>query len=83
MIRQIVGTFTQMDISLPLTLKPGEDKPNRPQTPQGPFPYTSEEVTFTSSDVVLNGTLVLPEGYTRTTPALVMVTGSGQQNRDE
>ena len=83
MIRQIVGTFTQMDISLPLTLKPGEDKPNRPQTPQGPFPYTSEEVTFTSGDVALNGTLVLPEGYDRTTPALVMVTGSGQQNRDE
>ena len=83
LIRQIVGTFTQMDISLPLTLKPGEDKPNRPQTPQGPFPYTSEEVTFTSGDVVLNGTLALPEGYDRSTPALVMVTGSGQQNRDE
>ena len=40
-------------------------------------------MTFTSGDVVLNGTLVLPEGYTKTTPALVMVTGSGQQNRDE
>ena len=83
MIKQIVGTFTQMGTSLPLTLKPGEDKPKRPQTPQGPFPYTSEEVTFANGDVALNGTLVLPEGYNRSTPALVMVTGSGQQNRDE
>ena len=83
MIKQIVGTFTQMGTSLPLTLKPGEDKPKRPQTPQGPFPYTSEEVTFANGDVTLNGTLVLPEGYNRSTPALVMVTGSGQQNRDE
>lgn len=83
MIKQIVGTFTQMGTSLPLTLKPGEDKPKRPQTPLGPFPYTSEEVTFANGDVTLNGTLVLPEGYNRGTPALVMVTGSGQQNRDE
>jgi pimeloyl-ACP methyl ester carboxylesterase len=32
---------------------------------------------------VLKGTLVLPEGYSRKTPVLVMVTGSGLQNRDE
>ena len=40
-------------------------------------------MTFANGDVTLNGTLVLPEGYNRSTPALVMVTGSGQQNRDE
>lgn len=83
LIRQIVGTFTQMNQSFPLTLIPGEDKPKRPQTPQGPFPYSQEEVSFANGDVVLHGTLVLPEGYTRETPALVMVTGSGIQNRDE
>lgn len=82
-IRQIAGTFTQMNVSLPLTLNPGEDKPERPQTPAGPFPYATEEVSFNNGDVVLNGTLVLPEGYSRQTPALVMVTGSGIQNRDE
>ena len=82
-IQKITGTFKQSGLSLPLTLSPGEDKPNRPQTPQDPFPYTAEEVTFTNADVILNGTLVLPEGYSRTTPALIMVTGSGQQNRDE
>ena len=83
MMQQIAGTFNQGGLSLPLTLTPGEDKPNRPQTPQEPFPYATEEVTFMNGDVVLNGTLVLPDGYTSTTPVLIMVTGSGQQNRDE
>lgn len=83
LIRQIVGTFTQMNLSFPLTLTPGENKPARPQTPQGPFPYQTEEVSFANGDVVLHGTLTLPEGYTRNTTALVMVTGSGLQNRDE
>ena len=82
-IQKIAGTFRQAGLSLPLTLIPGEDKPNRPQTPQGPFPYTTEEVTFMNGNIPLNGTLVLPEGYSRTTPALIMVTGSGLQNRDE
>jgi len=83
LINKIVGTFKQMNVSLPLTLTPGEEKPNRPQTPEGPFPYATEEVTFANGDVILHGTLSLPEGYSRKTPVLVMVTGSGQQNRDE
>ncbi|MBQ7899008.1 MAG: alpha/beta fold hydrolase [Bacteroidales bacterium] len=83
MIRQIVGTFTQMNVSFPLTLTPGENKPARPQTPKPPYPYQTEEVSFTNGDIVLNGTLALPEGYSRQTPVLVMVTGSGIQNRDE
>lgn len=83
LINKIVGTFTQMGMSIPLTLTPGENKPKRPQTPAGPFPYSTEEVSFTNGDIVLNGTLVLPEGVSRETPVLIMVTGSGQQNRDE
>ena len=83
MIRQIVGTFKQMSVEFPLTLTPGENKPKRPQTPVGPFPYTTEEVTFANGDVVLHGTLTLPEGHTAQTPALIMITGSGIQNRDE
>jgi pimeloyl-ACP methyl ester carboxylesterase len=46
------------------------------------LPYTQEEVTFKNGDVTLSGTLTLPEGdgpY----PALVLVTGSGPQDRDE
>ena len=80
---EIVGTFRQWGTSLPLTLVPGEEKVNRPQTPKAPFPYTTEEVSFTNGDAVLRGTLVLPAGYSKKTPVLIMVTGSGLQNRDE
>ena len=79
----ITGTFTQNGMSFPLTLKPGEQKNNRPQTPVPPFPYTTEEVTFSNGDITLNGTLTLPEGWDKSTKVVVMVTGSGQQNRDE
>jgi hypothetical protein len=81
-IKQIVGTFKQAGLAMPLVLAP-EKKPNRPQTPQAPFPYTTEEVTFTNGDAVLAGTLILPKGCTRETPALVFVNGSGQEDRDE
>ena len=80
---RIAGTFNQMGQSFPLTLSPGEIKLNRPQTPHGPFPYATEEVTFNNGDVALRGTLVLPEGCSRETPVLLFVTGSGKQNRDE
>ena len=80
--KQILGTFKQAGLSLPLALTP-EAKLNRPQTPVGPFPYTEEEVTFTNGEAQLAGTLVLPEGYTRKTPVLIMVTGSGQEDRNE
>ena len=83
LVKQIAGNFMQNGVSLPLTLTPGENKPKRPQTPKSPFPYAQEEVSFTNGDAVLKGTLVLPEGYSRKTPVLVMVTGSGLQNRDE
>ena len=83
LVKQIAGNFVQNGVSLPLTLKPGEIRLNRPQTPKPPFPYEQEEVSFTNGDAVLKGTLVLPEGYSRKTPVLVMVTGSGLQNRDE
>lgn len=81
--KQIMGTFKQWGSSLPLTLTPGEEKLNRPQTPVPPFPYATEEVSFANGEAVLKGTLVLPEGYTRKTPVLIMVTGTGFQNRDE
>lgn len=79
----IVGSFTQMGMSLPLTLQPGEVKLSRPQTPHEPFPYSTEEVSFNNGGVTLNGTLVLPEGCSRQTPVLLFITGSGRQNRDE
>jgi hypothetical protein len=80
---KINGSFTQNGMSLPLTLKPGALERKRPQTPQPPFPYATEAVSFTNGDAVLKGTLTLPEGCTKDTPVLLMVTGSGLQDRDE
>ena len=79
----IAWTFTQHGMSFPMTLTPGAPVVRRPQTPVGPFPYATEEVSFTNEDAVLKGTLTLPENCDRKTPVLIMVTGSGLQNRDE
>ncbi|MDE5568169.1 MAG: alpha/beta hydrolase [Muribaculaceae bacterium] len=80
---KISGTFTQRGIQLPLVLTQGETEVKRPQTPKPPFPYTEEEVSFANGDAVLKGTLTLPDGWNKKTPVLIMITGSGLQNRDE
>ena len=80
---EIKGTFTQNGYPLPLTLKAGKLAVKRPQTPVPPFPYKEESVSFTNAGYTFNGILTLPENYTKDTPVVLMVTGSGQQNRDE
>lgn len=80
---EIKGTFVQNGFPLPLTLKPGKLVVKRPQTPVPPFPYKEEAVSFTNAQYTFNGTLTLPENYSKNTPVVLMVTGSGQQNRDE
>ena len=80
---EIKGTFTQNGFPLQLTLKAGKLAVKRPQTPVPPFPYKEESVSFTNAGYTFNGTLTLPENYTKQTPVVLMVTGSGQQNRDE
>ena len=80
---EIKGTFTQNGFPLPLTLKAGKLAVKRPQTPVPPFPYKEESVSFTNAGYTFNGTLTLPENYTKQTPVVLMGTGSGQQNRDE
>ncbi len=55
-----------------------------PQTPkkEEPVPYNQEEVTFYNGEIKLAGTLTVPSGH-GPYPAVVMITGSGPQNRDE
>ena len=77
------GTWRQGGMSFPLNLKRGVKKFSRPQDPLPPFPYYTEDVAFTNAEARLSGTITLPKGFTRKTPAVVMVTGSGLQNRDE
>lgn len=79
----ICGIFKQNGMSLPLTLVPGTMEMKRPQTPKPPFPYREEEVSFANGKFVFHGTLVLPMDYTKKTPVVLLLTGSGQQNRDE
>ena len=85
----LVGTFSQGGLSLPLTLKRGEYKPQRPQTPTEPYAYTTEEIVFENKaeGAQLSGTLTYPVNYEEyrsgTVPVVLMVTGSGGQNRDE
>ncbi|WP_456101660.1 alpha/beta hydrolase family protein [Prevotella histicola] len=82
---EIVGTFTQ-GLSFSLILKRGEEKLNRPQNPVAPYPYKTEEVAFknVADGATLVGTLSYPVGYKKgKTPVVLMVTGSGQENRDE
>lgn len=83
------GVFAQAGYNVPLTLRPGGVVLNRPQTPQPPFPYATEEVSFRNEkdDATLCGTLTYPVGFdkgaSRKVPVVLMVTGSGLQNRDE
>lgn len=82
----IDGSFTQMGQRFPLTLKAGKPVYNRPQSPQSPFPYKTEKVTFVNpgDNATLCGTLSYPIDYKKgKTPVVLLVTGSGQQNRDE
>lgn len=82
----IEGVFKQGGATLKLDLEQGEVKRNRPQTPATPYPYTTEEVTFKNAkaDVTLAGTLSYPVGYRKgdKVPVVLMVSGSGGQNRD-
>jgi uncharacterized protein len=56
----------------------------RPQEPKPPFPYQVKEVKFINQKAgfELAGTLTIPEGK-GPFPAVVLITGSGPQNRDE
>lgn len=83
--QKITGIFTQRGISLPLILSPEAPvEERRPQTPRGPFPYATIDTTFSSADgTILAGTLTLPSSKSGNGTAVVLVTGSGPQNRDE
>ena len=82
---QLQGEWDQMGMALPLMVIRAEEpeKPNRPQAPEPPFPYRTEEVTIENSGagVTLAGTLTMPSSG-RAPAAVVLVSGSGPQDRD-
>jgi pimeloyl-ACP methyl ester carboxylesterase len=83
---QLVGQWKQSVLTLPLTLsRIGKSTAlNRPQEPKKPYPYIEEEVTVpnTTAGIKLAGTLTLPRDP-GPHPAVVLITGSGPQDRDE
>jgi fermentation-respiration switch protein FrsA (DUF1100 family) len=82
----IDGEWRQAGFVLPLRLERGGEitPPARPQEPDRPLPYHEEEVTFENAGagIRLAGTLTIPEGEGQF-PAVVLITGSGPQDRDE
>jgi hypothetical protein len=83
---EMSGQWNQGGQSFPLAFRRVEKplKLNRPQEPKMPYPYREELITFTNSKagVKLAGTLTLPKEGDHF-PAVVLITGSGAQDRDE
>ncbi len=80
------GNWYQAGRSLPLVLKRIDklEEANRPQEPKPPFPYKVEDVIYEnqSAGIKLGGTLTMPQSG-GPFPAVLLITGSGAQNRDE
>ncbi len=81
------GTFRQAGLVLPLILTrevPQKEVVVRPQEPSKPYPYHVEEVSFANArdGIILAGTLTMP-AKNGNFPAVVLISGSGPQNRDE
>lgn len=83
----IVGTFKQFGQAFPMNLSKAKIEKVvllRPQEPKKPYPYLAEEIIFDneSSGIKLAGTLTIPtkDGIY---PAVILISGSGPQNRDE
>jgi pimeloyl-ACP methyl ester carboxylesterase len=83
---QLVGEFKQGPAKLPLTLTRTEKAPTiarKPQEPVPPFPYQSQDVSFSNpkAEVRIAGTLTLPR-EAGPHPVVILINGSGQQDRD-
>ncbi len=84
----IDGKWTQAGNTLPLVLKRTKDiselEIKHPQVPTKPYPYHEEDVTYTNTaqNVTLAATFTTPQG-TGPFPAVLLITGSGPQDRDE
>jgi alpha/beta superfamily hydrolase len=85
--QQFEGTYKEGGIEMILNLKKGAVKTEdlrRPQEPVKPYPYYNEEVVFenTEAKITLAGTLTLPN-KNGTFPVVILISGSGPQDRDE
>ena len=84
---KLIGDFEQASDKFPLELSRElieKEQMKRPQEPKKPYPYRSEDITFENKEakVTLAGTLTMPS-VGNNFPVVVLITGSGPQNRDE
>ena len=77
----ILGTFSQGGARLEFQLSRDITGPARPQNPKAPFPYQVEEARFKHNSINFAGTLTIPAGA-GPFPAVLLISGSGPQNRD-
>jgi uncharacterized protein len=84
--KKLTGKWMQAGATMDLELARTDSIPvqRRPQEPVKPFPYLEEEVTYDNPDqgVKIAGTLTLPQSG-GPFPAVLLISGSGAQNRDE
>ncbi len=82
----IKGTWKQEKFKVPIAFyREGElERIERPQYPQKPYPYNSENVIIDNPDanVQLAGTITFPKEK-GPFPAILLINGSGPQDRDE
>jgi len=82
-----VGNFKQGGQSFPMNLSKEKIEKEivlRPQEPAKPYPYYSEEISFENKKeaITLSGTLTMP-AKDGNYPVVILISGSGPQNRDE
>jgi len=88
--KTLEGTWSQGGGTLPLALKKSDaaaiaaTATKHPQDPKKPYPYRAEDVKYQnkSAGIELGATLTLPQGK-GPFPAVVLITGSGPQDRNE
>jgi pimeloyl-ACP methyl ester carboxylesterase len=93
--KTLTGNWSQGGMSLPLNLTKTSElvilqETKRPQTPKPPFSYSTEDVTYTNADksISFGGTFTRPSLWADKVknmkyPVAILITGSGQQDRDE
>ena len=84
--QRFMGTCSQYGKTFDCMFSQGAQRKQflRPQTPEPPYPYLTEEVNFrdrSGKKLLINGTLTLPQGQPK--GLVIFISGSGWQDRDE
>lgn len=82
---QIQGHWQQGGQTFALILTRQLEEPRKPQDPVKPYPYIEEQISFKNENagIELAGTLTRPANTVKASPAVVLISGSGPQDRDQ